>query len=325
MDSQIYLTELNIQENQQSIKKIQEEIESLGERIGELNSTLTQVSKTTTDKIRIMYKRQRHNPMFTALVSNDITTLLRSVQYLKRTQENDRDIILRLQNTKTNFNEKKSLREEKEVELNTLNDQLAVHQNSLRNQQKEKEVLLQQTQKDNYKYQTILAQALAERKAIEQALVSGTQVGPVKKGDSIALVGNSGYPFCSTGPHLHFEVQQNGLWVNAESYLTSKTLSVAISDREYADTTIGGGNWDWPLSDPIVINQRYGSTPWSYRYAYSGYIHTGVDMESKNSDVIRAVADGTLFISSQVCGDSVINIKYIDHGSGIMSFYLHVQ
>jgi hypothetical protein len=44
------------------------------------------------------------------------------------------------------------------------------------------------------------------------------------------------------------------------------------------------------------------------------------------SAVIRAPSDGVLFSSSQNCGSSsIIKIKYIDHGDGVMSFYLHVQ
>jgi len=44
------------------------------------------------------------------------------------------------------------------------------------------------------------------------------------------------------------------------------------------------------------------------------------------SEIIRAPRDGTLFSSSQSCGGgSMIKIKYIDHGDGITSFYLHVQ
>lgn len=40
--------------------------------------------------------------------------------------------------------------------------------------------------------------------------------GPVKKGDVIALVGSTG---AATGPHLHFELEHNGVYLNPEFYL----------------------------------------------------------------------------------------------------------
>ena len=171
------------------------------------------------------------------------------------------------------------------------------------------------------KYQQLLSQALAEYSAIQKAIVSGIKVGPVKKGDPIALVGNSGAPYGSTGAHLHFEVRKNNSWVNAESYLSPHPLT----NHQDGTGTIGNGSWDWPLSDPIVLEQRYGHTPWSWRYNYSGGIHTGIDMWSQTSEVIRAPADGTLYSSAEKCGSATINIKYIEHGDGVVSFYLHVQ
>jgi hypothetical protein len=48
-------------------------------------------------------------------------------------------------------------------------------------------------------------------------------------------------------------------------------------------------------------------------------------MVSDSSQIIRAPADGTLYSSAQSCGGATINIKYIDHGNDLISFYLHVQ
>ena len=92
-----------------------------------------------------------------------------------------------------------------------------------------------------------------------------------------------------------------------------------------ANVNVGSGGWSWPIQDTVRLTQHYGVTPYSSIYKYSGGIHTGFDMVSTTSDVIRAPADGNLYKSSQSCGSSIINIVYIEHGEGLISFYLHVQ
>jgi len=193
---------------------------------------------------------------------------------------------------------------------------LEVQKKSLAVLREEKDNLLIQTKNNEAIYQKQLEQARLELAAIQAALAAATREGPVKTGDPIGLVGNSGYPSCSTGKHLHFEVRQGDSWVNAEGYLKNMTDKWGLN--------IGSGNWDWPIKGTIEVTQRYGKTDYSYVYKYSGGIHTGIDMVSDN-DVIKAVADGTLYSSTQKCGSSDLNIKYIDHGSGLKTFYLHIQ
>ena len=111
-------------------------------------------------------------------------------------------------------------------------------------------------------------------------------------------------------------MRANDTWVNAETYLKPITDKWGLK--------IGSGNWNWPLNGSIEITQRYGKTPYSYRYIYSGGIHTGIDMVSSDA-VIRAPADGILYSYTGKCGASELKIKYIDHGSGLKTLYLHVQ
>jgi hypothetical protein len=229
------------------------------------------------------------------------------LQYIQTVQENDQMLALRTQQIKNNFVEQKSIREVKKEELEELENQLKQQKVELDGQKAQKTELLQQTKNDEKKFQQLLSQAMAEFQAVNNAVVSGQKVGDVKKGDPIALTGNTGYPNCSTGKHLHFEVRKDGQWVNPHDYAGE------------------GKPWRMPLNDPINITQEFGHTPYSWRYNYSGGIHTGLDMVSESSDIIYAPADGTLYSSSQNCSGAVIKIKYIDHGGGLQSFFLHVQ
>lgn len=308
-DAQIKLTSLKI-------SKTEEQISLLAGRIDQIKGSLESLNEAFNGRVIETYKMARVDDPFLLLVSsNSLNEAFNRFTYLKKIQEGDRNLLDRLKKAQDIYVEEK-------VDQEDLQNQLETQQKQLNTQKLAKKTLLDQTKNDEKKYQALLNQALAEKAAIERALVSGTKVGPVKAGDPIALVGNSGYPSCSTGKHLHFEIRKNNTWTDPTPYLQNKT----VNDEEKGGTTnIGSGGWQWPLNDTIRLTQHYGHTPWSWRYAYAGGNHTGFDMVSTSSDVIKAPADGDLFKSSEKCGSSTINIVYINHGSDVISFYLHVQ
>lgn len=324
LDSQITLTTLQINDTKEKIVLLDGEIAELSDEIAKLEDLKTKRLELVLHRIPESYKRATSSQFGWILFSQNFSDLLARIKYLTQVQAEDTDLYAQLQLTQMNFNDRKDVREEKRAKQDQLRSQLEKHTTDLAVQKKEKQSLLDQTRSSEAVYQQLLAQALAEKQALEKALVDGVKVGPVKKGDPIALVGNTGYPGCSTGAHLHFEVRAGGNWVDPSSYLSGKSI---VDEQAGGGTvSVGSGSWDWPLSDTIRLTQHFGKTPWSWRYSYSGGIHTGFDMTSTGGAVIRAPADGDLYSSSQACGtSSVIKIKYIDHGGGVISFYLHVQ
>jgi len=309
-NAQISLTELKIEETE-------ERILLLGGRIDQLEGSLETLTAAFNNRATETYKMTRlGDPALFLLTSADLSQAVSRYFYLQRIQKADQDLLARLQEAQNVYQGEKDDQED-------LHDDLEIENKNLTVQKSAKSALLAQTQNDEVKYQDLLAQALAEKSAIENALVSGVKVGPVSKGDPIALVGNSGYPGCSTGKHLHFEVRNGENWVNPSNFLTSKT--VQDDQNGGGSLTLGSGSWSWPIQDTVRLTQHYGNTPYSWKYSYSGGIHTGFDMVSTGSDVIRAPEAGILYKSSQSCGSSIINIVYIDHGNGVLSFYLHVQ
>lgn len=310
-DAQIRLTTLKISQTE-------EKIGLLSGRINALEVSLDILLEAFSSRAVETYKMVRfEDPVLLLVSSPDLNEAVQRFYYLKKIQDADRDLLGRLQKTQTDYKVEKTDQEE-------LQNQLEKQKADLDRQKASKNALLSQTKNDEKKYQELLSQAYAEKAALEAALVSGIKVGPVKRGDPIALVGNTGYPGCSTGKHLHFELRRNNSWFDPLSMLQSKS----VKDEQNGGNmvTVGSGGWPWPIEDTIRLTQFYGSTPYSWRYLYSGGIHTGLDMVSTSSDVIRAPADGEMFKSSQLCGgSSLMNIVYIEHGEQLISFYLHVQ
>lgn len=322
LNSQITLSTLKLEDAKKKLDTLETEITELNGQIDKLEEQKTKRLQLVLHRIPATYKRQNVFDVGQVIFSSNFSDIIKRSMYLIHLRQQDTLMYKQLQLAQFSYNERKDQREKKKEEQLTLKKQYEQHSIELAQQKRDKQVLLDDTKNSEVVYQRLLAQALAEKQALDRALIEGVKLGPVKKGDPIALVGNTGYPTCSTGAHLHFEVRQGGGWIDPGTKLSNKTIQ---DDQNGGTFTVGDGSWSWPLVDTIRLTQHFGKTPYSWRYSYSGGIHTGFDMISTGSEVIRAVADGELFASSQSCGSSVIKIKYIDHGSGLVSMYLHVQ
>ncbi|MBI5151251.1 MAG: peptidoglycan DD-metalloendopeptidase family protein [Candidatus Pacebacteria bacterium] len=322
LENKTRLTEGEMRKTELEIQRLEKEIEMLQIRIGGLELSLKRLTEILISRVQNAYKKRMNDPTLLLFSSQSFGDFFMKYKYMQLSQNYTRTMINEAEIQKISYDEEKTVKEKKQREVEQLRKKLETQKILLQQQKIQKQALLTSTKNDESRFQTLLQQAIAEKNAIEAALVSGKKVGPIKRGDPIALVGNTGYPGCSTGEHLHFEIRKDNTWVDPENYLSSKT----VKDGERGgNTTLGRGSWDWPLQDPVLLTQHYGHTPYSWRYKYSGGIHTGFDMISNSSKVIRAPADGTLFSSSQGCGGSTINIKYIEHENNIISLYLHVQ
>lgn len=301
-DSQIKLATLKIDQTETLIATLSSKINTLEER-------LQKRAKVLERQIVQTYKQGKADSLSLYFSSDNFSQIISQYKYLQIIQVQNRKFLHDTQVVQTSYATQKTLMQESKKKLEAQKISLAQFKS-------DRENILTQTKNDEAVYQKQLEQSRQELLAIQRALAAAVSEGPVKKGDPIALMGNSGYPSCSTGQHLHFEVRVNDQWVNAETYLKNATDKWGLN--------IGSGNWDWPLQGDVEVTQRYGKTPYSYRYLYSGGIHTGVDIVSGNP-VIHAVADGTLYSYVGKCGTSDLKMKYIDHGNGLKTLYLHVQ
>lgn len=323
MDTQIYLTNLRIQDSEQKIISTGKEIDLLGSRIEGLDQSLDYISKLLLDKIVQTYK-QREISLFGLLFdSQNADDLLTKIKYVKTARDNNQRLLVQVQEAKSNFEEQKSLREEKKQELDNLISQLASQKVDLDNQKIAKQRLLDETQNNEKVYQNLLAKAQAEYAAIQGIIAgAGTEIKmrDVQKGNNIATV-ISGTSCNSSGTHLHFIVQTGTNVQNPFSYLKS----VDYYDDTGGDPWNPSGSWDWPISPKIGFHQGFGET-WAVRNTWAGNIyrfHNGIDI-SGSSNNVYAVADGTLYKGSYAVGCTLSYVKLVHKDSEISTLYLHV-
>lgn len=311
-DTQIRLTTLKI-------TQVEERILLLANRIDQLEISLNDLTKAFSSRAVETYKLSKfENSFFFILGANDINDATQRFHYLKKIEEEDRNLLNKLETAQTTY-------EGEKVDQEDLQKELEKQKKNLNNQKAAKAQLLLITKNDEKKYQDLLSKARAEIEAI-QSIVAGhgkeTEVGKIAEGSRIASV-IAGSSACSSGGHLHFEVVKDGAHQNPANFLTSKGVTWDNSpDGQFGFS----GSWSWPLNDPIRVTQGYGMTYYAanLRY-YGGGPHTGIDIINPGNLTVKAVKPGTLFIGSIACGGGTLRYVHVKQDDNYDTFYLHVN
>ncbi len=315
LNSQIAFMNGQIQLTLLKISQTEEQVLLLTGKIDRLETSLSHFSKILENRIAQTYRSSRVDSFMLLLSSEDLSSFVLRYKYLKIIQNHDRKLIEQIAQTQSNYQDQKT-------EEESLKSKLEVQKKLLGQQIKEKQRLLEITKNDEKKFQALLISAKSEQEAIKEGmraakLENGTSIA---KGDVVGIIGNSGAPGCSSGPHLHFEVVKNGQHQNPAEYL--KSINIAWNNQPDPQFSFSG-NWDFPIENPR-ITQGFGMTYWARLGWYSGGPHTGIDMVSDNQ-IIKSPQSGILYRGNISCKGSTMNYIAIDHGGGLFTWYWHVK
>lgn len=314
MEGQVKVTALKISQTEEQIKM-------LTEKIGRLEVSLEHLATLLNRRIVETYKKADIDTLALFFSSGRFSDFINRYKYLKVIQANDRKLIYAMETTRINYDDQ---RKEEEA----LKEKLEKQQNLLARQKRDKEYLLTVTKSDEKRYQEILATKRAEQQAI-LAILAGegdvAEIGPVAAGETIATY-ISGASACSTGTHLHFEVQVSGQHQNPANYLKNTSINFEENVAQFTPS----GSWDWPIIEPVRVTQEYGETFWTRLGGLWYTFHTGIDIVSGSYDspgpkTVKAVQDGTLYRGSVPCGGKTLKYARVDQADGIQTFYVHVN
>ncbi|MFH0864163.1 MAG: hypothetical protein V1858_03690 [Candidatus Gottesmanbacteria bacterium] len=326
-NANIALTSAQIQKTQGEIVKLGEEIDELATKIGRLEESLGQLSNVLLERIIETYIRGNIKPIELLFSANGFSDFLTRLKYIRTVQSHDKKLMFDMQETKDDYTDQRQIREEKKIQQENLRLQLEKQKVLLAQQMKDKETLLEVTRNDERRYQDLLSAARAEQEALLRILAGqgeAAKVGDIKSGDSIGTIISGASP-CSTGTHLHFEVVVSGSTTNPANYLKNISLSYDYNTGNIPEFINPTGSWDWPVDEPIMIEQIYGMSYWArvLNY-YNGSPHSGIDMVSKSSAKVKAVRDGILYRGGIACGGGTLPFVRVDQSDNIQTYYLHI-
>jgi len=334
INTSIAITTARIFQNAQEIKKLEGEIESLTDKIGQLDVSLNSLSEILAKRIAETYKKGKVDFVNLFLSSQNFADFISRFKYLKVVQLHDRSLMLQMETARTNFDDQKTLKEQKQQELEVAKKKNESLKITLDQQKKAKELLLKENQNSERRYQQLINQAIAEQIAIKGILAgqgSCSEVTDVSEGQRIASL-IQGSSCNSSGTHLHFMVVQDNNTQNPFNYLKGgvdyKNCSGSSCGGADCDPFNPSGGWNWPIDGQITLNQGYGKT-WAIDHTWVGRVyqfHNGIDIIGSSLEV-KAVKSGKLsrcvFVGSSSC--SLPYVK-VDHTEGnLETLYLHVN
>lgn len=129
LDSQYQLTLLKITQTENSIKTLEKEIGQLNVEIGKLEVQINQLSAQYINQTIQNYKLQKKIPTFAYLFSSNLNSFLEQHEYISAIQKNSQENLINLETVRTNYAEQKTVKAEKQDEMEALQKNLGNSKN----------------------------------------------------------------------------------------------------------------------------------------------------------------------------------------------------
>jgi peptidoglycan hydrolase CwlO-like protein len=156
------LIQRQIDATQFQIQLLQRDIESLTGKISLLEGELNNLTNALLENVAASYKRRNIDGLQTLVSSRNFSDAIAAYKYLSVSQKYRQDLLFKTTQTKVEYDQEKSTKEQKQKEIAALKKQYERQKLDLAQQQKAKRDLLAQTKNSEANYQRLLAEAKAQ-------------------------------------------------------------------------------------------------------------------------------------------------------------------
>lgn len=330
LTNQIYLTELEIQAKQAEIDLLSGDIGELTLRLERIASFLAYQEEIFTARSRSAYISNQISPLDVVLGADNLDEVIRKIKYLRVLEQEDREVLGQMYETRISFNEQKAALEGKKADVERLKAEVEAHQQGLVVQRATKDGILQETRGEESNYQQLLKKLQGELNSILAALrAGGTRIDePAVRGMRITNQGNTGCTTWPGGYHIHYAVGVGPVGSSLINYFADPWGFVGLS----GDTVVDGAYYSPGDGDNYLTQGAW-------------WRHVALDLVS-NSGGVFASESGTAYLlqdttwfGSSWCpigcqpGGYCYKTSYdgpaygivIDHGTGYKTLYWHIQ
>jgi peptidoglycan hydrolase CwlO-like protein len=172
LNKAILVTSTNILLTTRQISALEKEIVGLTAKIGQLDLSLDEISGILAKRIAETYKKGKIDFVSLFLSSQNFSDFVSRFKYLRIVQLHDRQIMIQMETARTNFEDQKTLKEEKQEELEAAKKRLESQKVLLAQQKAIKDDLLAATKNDEKRYQQLQAKVQAQLAAFRSFVTS---------------------------------------------------------------------------------------------------------------------------------------------------------
>lgn len=303
IQTQINTIDNEISELDTEINQISKEIKQTEKDIVATENKISDTSDTLASKLRSAYINGNESTLKILMGADSLASFLTRLEFMKRTSERDKEVILgfredvvnlneakiQLEINKVAFDEKKAQQQEKKANLEVKQDEYQKTMDSLEVQYGEIDEYIEKLDKSSTVYEEYISELEKERAAADA------------------------------------EIDR----IMSEYYATSVATTLPASNNEPDAPQSGyvsGESWAWPLgSEYCYISSPYGNRDASI----SGWsFHGGIDIAGGagrlHGKPVYATRSGKVITA--ITSDSGYGIYVIlDHGDGYSSLYAHMS